>query len=119
MKNNAKNMSPSSATPSQSRRGGQRLRNASAIGSNRTKPPPKRKAAIATGSTAPTMKRVATAAKPPSVLDNTAAATPSPSVMRALRHRMDENRVETDHVHDMFFSQLGSGLPRSDRKIEP
>jgi hypothetical protein len=86
MKNNAKNISPSSATPIQSRRCGQRLRNASAIGSKSTKPPPKRNAAIVTGSTVPTTKRVATAAKPPSVLDNTAAATPSRSVMRALHH---------------------------------
>jgi hypothetical protein len=52
-KKSEKKKTPSSATPTQSRPCGQRLRSASAIGRISTKPMPKRYAASVTGSVAP------------------------------------------------------------------
>src|SRR5215471_5617600 len=81
MKKNAKNISPSAATPTKSARCGQRLRSASATGSKQRKPPPKRNDAIVTGSISCATKRVATAASPPRALDSTAIATPARALM--------------------------------------
>src|SRR5688572_19951205 len=82
-------MTPSAATANQSRPFGHFTRRASASGSRRRKPSPKRNTASVTGSLAPSAKRVTAAAIPPNALDATAASTPACSIVpldnRAMR----------------------------------
>src|SRR5262245_9642675 len=73
---NAKYMTPSAATASQSRPRGHLIRSASAIGSNSRNPTPNRNTPSVTGSLVPIANRVAPPATPPNALDATAASTP-------------------------------------------
>ena len=76
-------MTPSAATPIQSRPRGQRLRSASATGSRKRKPSPKRNTEMVTGSAAWMMKRVTAAAIPPRALEMTPARMPNDASLRA------------------------------------
>src|SRR5262249_32209992 len=80
---NAKYMTPSAATATQSRPRGHLIRSASAIGSNNRNPTPNRNTPSVTGSLAPIANRVAPPATPPNALDATAAMTPTYSFRKA------------------------------------
>src|SRR6516164_3536550 len=73
---NAKYMTPSAATPSQSRPRGHLIRSANAIGNSRN-PTPNRNTPSVTGSLMPIANRVVPPAMPPSALDAIAASTPT------------------------------------------
>src|SRR5215467_15941136 len=74
---NAKYMTPSAPTPSQSRPRGHLIRSANAIGSNSRNPTPNRNTPRVTGSLMPIANRVVPPATPPSALDAIAASTPT------------------------------------------
>src|SRR5215467_14866737 len=80
---NAKYMTPSAATASQSRPRGHLVRSASAIGSNSRNPTPNRNTPSVTGSLEPIANRVVPPATPPKALDVTAASTPTYSFRKA------------------------------------
>src|SRR5215472_8358971 len=80
---NAKYMTPSAATASQSRPRGHLIRSASAIGSNSRNPTPNRNTPSVTGSLVPIANRVVPPATPPKALDATAASTPTYSFRKA------------------------------------
>src|SRR5215472_9379813 len=80
---NAKYMTPSAATASQSRPRGHLVRSASAIGSKSKNPTPNRNTPSVTGSLAPIANRVVPPATPPKALDATAASTPTYSFRKA------------------------------------
>src|SRR5215831_17822686 len=85
---NAKYMTPSAATPSQSRPRGHLIRSANAIGSNSRNPTPNRNTPRVTGSLEPIANRVVPPATP---LDAIAASTPTYS-LREARMRGQESR---------------------------
>src|SRR5215468_60295 len=107
MKKNAKNIRPSAATPTKSARCGQRLRSISAIGSRQRKPPPKRNAAMVTGSISCATKRVATAASPPRALDSTAVATPARALMIDVSQWLEMKEVAEENP----WSPVGTRCP--------
>src|SRR5215831_19239632 len=88
---NAKYMTPSAATPSQSRPRGHLIRSANAIGSNSRNPTPNRNTPRVTGSLEPIANRVVPPATPPNALDAIAASTPTYS-LREARMRGQESR---------------------------
>src|SRR6516164_9893897 len=85
---NAKYMTPSAATPSQSRPRGHLIRSANAIGSSSRNPTPNRNTPSVSGSLEPIANRVVPPATPPNALDAIAARTPTYSLrMRGQQRR--------------------------------
>src|SRR6201988_442113 len=115
---NAKYMTPSAATPSQSQPRGHLIRSATAIGSNSRNPTPNRNTPRVTGSLMPIANRVVPPATPPSALDAIAASTPTSSFregrMGGQERRGAIPRQQGDLVGRATWSQIQSP---SERKI--
>src|SRR5215472_6892346 len=80
---NAKYITPSAATPSQSRPRGHLIRSANAIGNSSRNPTPNRNTPSVSGSLEPIANRVVPPATPPNALEAIAARTPTYSLQEA------------------------------------
>src|SRR5215472_4344525 len=115
---NAKYMTPSAATPSQSRPRGHLIRSANAIGSSSRNPTPNRNTPSVSGSLEPIANRVVPPATPPNALEAIAASTPTYSLrearMRGQQRRATIGGQQTDLVGLAARSRIQSP---SERKI--
>src|SRR5215472_15620698 len=102
---NAKYMTPSAATPSQSPPRGHLIRSANAIGSRSRNPTPNRNTPSVSGSLEPIANRVVPPATPPNALEAIAASTPTYS-LREARMRGQQGRST------IGGQQASSGSPR-------
>src|SRR5262245_17690055 len=121
---NAKYMTPSAATASQSRPRGHLIRSASAIGSNSRNPTPNRNTPSVTGALVPIANRVVPPATPPNALDATAASTPTYSFRKgrmggqergpraAVRAVTDADRGQSGRL-SCFLVGISTRFPRS------
>src|SRR6516165_4561038 len=115
---NAKYMTPSAATPSQSRPRGHLIRSANAIGSSSRNPTPNRNTPSVSGSLEPIANRVVPPATPPNALDAIAARTPTYS-LREARMRGQQRRSTIGRQRDEPASFVTSSrqYSPSERKI--